>query len=432
MVLYADLHFHSKYARAVSPRMVLPEIARGAKLKGLGLMGTGDFTHPTWFSDLRNNLIRDSEDEFYELRDPALRTLGIRFMPTVEVATFYSTGGGFSGVKKVHHVIHVASLEEAAQLNDVYRKMGNLAADGRPMFANTSPAQLAEITFEAVPSAEIVAAHAWTPHFGVFGSISGYDSMQEAYEDQCRRVVGIETGMSSDPEMNWRCSFLDSYALMSNSDSHSPTPWRIGREANAFSDDVHNFKQLFKAVRSKDSKKFLFTVEVDPAYGKYHVDGHRACKFSCDPSESKKIKGICPVCHKPLTIGVLNRVEELADRPAGFRPKGAIPFKRILPLHELLGALNHTAVTTKKVQAQAGSLIMDIGSELGVILDAPLEQIASLAGARVAAVIAENRESRLPVKPGFDGEYGVPLLGEDFEKRVARYEKGQKNLGEFN
>ena len=401
MRYFADLHLHSKYSRAVSPLMDLPHLAEGAKRKGLQILGTGDFTHPLWVKHLKTYL-KDESNGLYSFG-------GVLFMLTAEVATFKSTP---KGVKKVHHVIHAPSFEVVEQLNDVYGKMGNLAADGRPMFGSCSPANLVEKTYEACHDAVIVAAHCWTPYFGIFGSMSGYNSVEEGYEDQAKHIFAIETGMSSSPDMNWRLSKLDKYALMSNSDSHSPYPWRLGRECNAFEFDQPSFRGIFDAVKAHDKKHFLFTVEVDPAYGKYHYDGHRLCNFSSSPAETKKLGGICPVCHRHLTIGVENRVEELADRPLGFTPANAIPFKKILPLHELVAAYRKSALSSKKVMEEADGIITSVGSELGVLLDAPEALLKKKADEGLVAVIMRNREGALKVKPGFDGEYGVLQLDE--------------------
>ncbi|MEW5955585.1 MAG: LAGLIDADG family homing endonuclease [Candidatus Micrarchaeota archaeon] len=772
MALFADLHLHSKYARATSENMDLEHVARGARDKGLGLVGTGDFTHPTWFKELRSKLEESPEGSgFFSLKGNAD---GPKFMLQVEVATFKSTP---QKVRKVHHVICVSSFDEAAQLNDLYSKWGNLAADGRPMFGNRSCAELVEKTMQVCPKTVIFSAHSWTPFFGVLGSESGFDSLEEAYEDQVKHVFCYETGMScydpetevltnngwkkilevtfsdevctlnaergiiqfqkplklfeydykgkmyrlktkridlfvtpnhkllyarcdfrkkpvfflkeaealfnkskrfkkdgiwvgtspkyfvlpcaairhgsryysgfrckdekkfpikpwlkffgfwiaegwttkgkdgdygiylansntrlmlemkhilegfgytpyfyknrgidvlrlrdyqlfyylkqfgkasekhlppkikslskellqilfdyyikgdgnrygrtgkglrattiskrlrddlqeialkigisayykllrkkgtpivslpkaksagykqsedswnvyfirhnlhtilpstsnkngrteawvnydgkvyclevpnhviyvrrngipvwcgnSDPAMCWRLSKLDSFTPVSFSDSHSFWPWRLGRECNAFSDEVKSFDELWTAVKKKDSKNFLFTVETDPAYGKYHWDGHRNCSFSCPPSESRKLKGICPVCKRPLTIGVEYRVEQLADRPEGFVPKDAIPYKKLLPLHELLATVHCTSLSSKKVMTEGTRLMKEFGSELNVLLDASREALLKTTDEKIVDAILLNREAKIKVKPGFDGEYGVPQL----------------------
>ncbi|OIO24411.1 hypothetical protein AUJ65_01225 [Candidatus Micrarchaeota archaeon CG1_02_51_15] len=405
MTLYADLHIHSKYARATSISMDLEHLEQGAKEKGLGLIGTGDFTHPKWFAELKQKLEPDSErNGFFALKNSASPA---RFMLQVEVATFKSTP---KKVRKVHHVICVPSIEEAAQLIDVYSKWGNLVADGRPMFGSRSSAELVEKTMQAVPNAVVFPAHIWTPYFGALGSESGFDSIQEAYEDQSKHVFCYETGMSADPAMCWRVSSLDAFTPVSFSDSHSHWPWRLGRECTAFSDDVRSFTQLWDAVRRKDRKKMLFTIETDPAYGKYHWDGHRACNFSCPPEESRKINRICPKCNSRLTIGVEYRVEELADRPQGFTPSEAIPFKKLLPLHELFSAAYATSLSSKKVMTDGNALVRRFGSELAVLLDAQKQALDEATNEKITQAILLNREGRIFVQPGYDGEYGVPQL----------------------
>ncbi len=428
--VFADLHLHSKYSRAVSPDMDLEHLSQGARLKGLQVIGTGDFSHPKWFAELKNKLVpAEGHEGLFELKMDAEKNLPfsqrVFFMLTNEVATFHSSGGK---ARKVHHVLHASSLEEVAQLNETFSKRSNLSADGRPMFASTSCAEMSEMFHASCPEGALVPAHCWTPYFGVFGSESGYDSLKEAFEDQARKIFAIETGMSSDPAMNWRISALDSISLMSNSDSHSPYPWRLGRECNAFAFEEGglSFEALFNAVRKKDSSKFAFTLEVNPSYGKYHVDGHRACNFSCEPSETKKLNGICPVCRRPLTIGVLNRVEELADRPEGFVPKGAIPFKKVLPVHEVVAACLSSTLASKKVGAEAGKLLNAFGSELNVLLNAPEHELARVVHEKIARAIILNREGKIEVAPGFDGEYGVARMGA--ECLVAEGGKPAKNF----
>lgn len=407
MTIFADLHLHSKYARATSKNMDLDHISRGATEKGLGIVGTGDFTHPLWMKELKEKLVPSEKQGFFQLRDAKKGEPALQFMLQVEVATFKSTP---TKVRKVHHVICVPSFDDAAQVTDLYSKWGNLAADGRPMFASRASAELVERTKEVAPKAVIFPAHIWTPYFGVFGSKSGFDSFEEGYEEQVKHIFCYETGMSADPAMCWRLSKLDNFTPVSFSDSHSFWPWRIGRECTAFADSVNSFEELWKAVKQKDSSKMLFTIETDPNYGIYHWDGHRDCNFSCPPSETKKLQGICPVCKRLLTIGVENRVDELADRPPGFEQKNGIPFRKLLPLHELLAGAYCTSLSSKKVMAEGALLMKEFGSELAVLLEVSKEKLLSLCNQQVVEAIMLNRESRIPVKPGFDGEYGVPQL----------------------
>ncbi|MEM0475951.1 MAG: endonuclease Q family protein [Candidatus Norongarragalinales archaeon] len=432
MLFFADLHLHSHYSRAVSEKMSLEGLAAAARVKGLRILGTGDFSHPSWFSELKTKLTPSDFEGFYVLKSEASEKErgATLFLITNEVATIHSTP---RGVKKVHHVVHAPSLEAAAQINDVYARLGSLSADGRPTFGETSCAAFAELTFEACREAVIVPAHAWTPWFGVFGSQSGFDSLDEAYEDQAKKIFAIETGMSSDPAMNWRLSALDRVALLSNSDSHSPYPWRLGRECNAFEFEEKelSYANLFKAVREKNEKHFRFTVEVDPAYGKYHWDGHRTCGFSSPPSETRKLKGICPVCRRPLTIGVENRVEQLADRPAGFKPPHAIPFRTVLPLHELLAAVYASTLASRRVNEVGSRLIAECGSELAVLLDAPPEKLRRAADEKIVALVLANREGALRVRPGFDGEYGVLQLTAREREEGVKAARKQRTLDDY-
>ncbi|MFA6049268.1 MAG: endonuclease Q family protein [Candidatus Micrarchaeia archaeon] len=445
-LLFADLHLHSKYSRAVSPAMDLEHLSRGGRLKGLQIIGTGDFTHPVWFAELRKKLVpAEGAPGLFELSaEGGGKKSRVLFMLTAEVATFFSQGGKS---RKVHHVLHVPSFDDALHLNEAFSKRSNLSADGRPMFANTSCEEMAEIFYSHSPKGALVPAHAWTPWFGVFGSESGYDSLSEAFGSQSKNIFAIETGMSSDPAMNWRVSSLDKIALMSNSDSHSPYPWRLGRECNAFTipEEKISFETLFGAVREKDASRFAFTLEVNPSYGKYHVDGHRLCNFSSLPPETKKLRGICPVCKRPLTIGVLNRVEELADRPEGFVPKNAIPFKSILPLHELVAACHASSLSSKRVSEDGAKLMAAFGSELNVLLSAPESGIAKVVHEKIASAIMLNRMGKIEVAPGYDGEYGIAkipaelLLGEPKAGRESKKQEQtplpqaleQKSLGEF-
>ena len=324
-LLFADLHLHSKYSRAVSPNMDLKHISEGAKKKGLQIMGTGDFTHPKWLAELKSELVeKEGNPGMFALKNKSSygsSSSDVSFILQAEVSTFFSDP--VKGLKKVHHVLFAPSFDAVDKLNDRLGKMGSLSADGRPMFGKCSCAHLVEICKEADSKIQIIPAHIWTPWFSVFGSNSGYDSIEEAYEEQAKHIFALETGMSSDPAMNWRISKLDKYALVSNSDSHSFYSFRLGRECNAFEFEEKDlsYDAIFNAIRNKDKEHFKFTIEVDPAYGKYHFDGHRNCKFSCAPSEAIRLKNICPVCKRPLTLGVEHRVEQLADRGNGNHQK---------------------------------------------------------------------------------------------------------------
>jgi uncharacterized protein (TIGR00375 family) len=399
MRVIADLHLHSKFSRATSKDSDLDHLAEGAKLKGLDLLATGDFTHPRWIKELKSKLKPGPGEGLYAYR-------GVFWMLGGEVSTVYRQDGR---VRKVHHLLYVPDLEALGQVNQVLSHHGNLASDGRPVLTGINSAELVERLTAVSRKVVVVPAHAWTPWFGVFGSKSGFDSLAECYGDQTRKIFAIETGLSSDPPLNWRVSSLDRVALVSNSDAHSPYPWRLGREANVFRLRRLTYTELFNVIRTRDSSRFLFTIEVDPAYGKYHFSGHSKCGVSVSPEDGSRLGNICPKCGKALTVGVLQRVEDLADRPRGFAPDGSIPFKRLLPLYEVISfATGVHRLYAKKVLEQQNKLIRAFGNEFSVLLDAPKEALAEIVGTRVADAIIAARESRVTITPGYDGVYGFP------------------------
>jgi DNA helicase-2/ATP-dependent DNA helicase PcrA len=436
---YADLHSHSRFARACSPQLNLPRLARACVEKGVNLLGTGDFTRPEWFAEISPQLEPIEGTGLYRLKREHTRTdaeRAIRFMLTCEVATITN---GEASAKKVHHLLHAPSLEDAEKITDALAQKWKaaLAADGRPVLKDCTPAQLVELAKQASRASEVVAAHAWTPWFGVFGSRGGYDSLREAYGDQASRLLGVETGMSSTPAMNWRLSELDKYAILSGSDLHSPYPWRLGRECNAFEFEERDltYNNIMRALRERNPH-FAFTVETDPGYGKYHYDGHRRCGVSLPPEETRKLGGKCPVCKRRLTVGVLARVEELADRPEGYTPRNAVPFFTPLPLHELLAAVHQTDVAAQKVALDYQSLLEGFGNELRILLDVPREELAQHTHEKIADAIMLNRAGKVPVKPGYDGEYGQAQLPRDYllaepKPDAPRQTKKQRSLEDF-
>lgn len=397
---FADLHLHSKYSRAVSKDCDLKHLVFGAKQKGLNVLATSDFTHPLWFKELKENLVESDKQGLYNYRGDE----SVFFLFGCEVANFFSFEGK---ARKVHNLLFSPSIEEASQLNDLLSKKSNLSADGRPMLAKTTNAELVELVESVSKKNFVVPAHCMTPWFGVFGSKSGFNSLQEAFEDKTKSIFAVETGLSADPEMLSAISSLDRIAFISNSDAHSPYPWRLGRECNAFSFEEKDlsYDSLFQSIRKQD-EHFAFTLEVDPAYGKYHFDGHRNCNFSCAPDETKELSGLCPVCGKPLVRGVLGRVEELADRHEGFIREKRVEFKKILPLHELVSTVLSVGLASKSVQSVADALLI-LGSELFVLLEASESQLSSKCNnEKLVAALLANRVGSLNVKPGFDGEYG--------------------------
>ena len=406
-MLIADIHVHSKYARGTSKNMDLDALASGAKTKGIDVLGTGDFTHPLWMKEIRGRLAEISAGVYgYE---------GVKFVLSSEISLIYTQDG--KG-RRVHHVLLAPDFEVADQINAFLDTRGRRDYDGRPIFGFSS-VELVENLMSISKDIEIIPAHAWTPWFSLFGSFSGFDSIAECFGDKSKYIHAIETGLSSDPAMNRRLSQLDGITLVSNSDCHSAWPWRLGREANVFDlEENVAFRDFLEPIRTK--KNFLFTVEVDPAYGKYHYDGHRNCGVVQDPRRSMETGKRCPKCRKQLTIGVLHRVEELADRPEGFEPEGAVPFRTLLPLSELIAAVLGQEVFTKKVWAAYNTLIGRFGNEFSVLLEAERGELERLAGRRLADTILSNREGKIRVSPGYDGMYGkIARAGE--EKTLMDY-----------
>lgn len=408
--IIADLQIHSKYARAVSPKMVLEELDRWASDKGIDVMGTGDFTHPLWFKEIKEKL-EPAEPGLYRLKAQyVLPTISgasskTRFMLTSEISNVYTRGGRG---RRVHNLIWAPSIDAVQKINSALSWIGNLSSDGRPILGLDSE-DLVKICLGVDPHVVVIPAHAWTPWFSVFGSMSGFDTLEECYGEHTKHIFAIETGLSSDPSMNWRLSQLDAVAIVSNSDSHSPL--KIGREANVF-DCTMSYEGIIKAIKSSipGAKKdphnaFLYTIEFFPEEGKYHYDGHRACGVSWAPEETKEHGNMCSVCGKKVTIGVMNRMDVLADRPSGYTDARRTPYKSIVPLHEVVcGALNCGA-TSKKIPVLYANLIQKFGSEFGILLDVPIADIA-LDFPRVADAIFRMRSGDIKIIPGYDGEFG--------------------------
>lgn len=427
MRVIADLHIHSRYSRATSERMSIEEIARFGKVKGLTIVGTGDFTHPKWFEELSQALVSEPETGLYKLANDAESP--IRFMVTTEVSTVFTYK---NEIKKVHHVILTPSLQTAAQINDRLAKWGNLGSDGRPTLS-VDPPTLVEEVMEVSSENMLFPAHAWTPWFSIFGAFSGFDSVEECYQDMTKHIHALETGLSSDPPMNWRLSGLDGFTLVSNSDCHSFWPWRIGREANVFELERPSYGGVTEAIRLKDKRRFKFTIETDPAYGKYHWTGHRNCKVALSAREAIKFANVCPVCRRQLTKGVEQRVEELADRPEGFEPDNAIGFMRLLPLSEIIATVLDTdSPYAQKVWDVYNPLVEKFGDEYKVLIDASKEELSAVAGEEVADAVVKVRRGKARVVPGYDGVYGQLILsnGSQTETIVPRRVQ-QLNLTDF-
>jgi len=425
MRVISDLHVHSKYSRATSEKMVIEEITRFARIKGLNLVGTGDFTHPRWLKELSEDLVEVPDTCLYK---PAKDSDSpVHYMITSEVSTIFTFR---DEIKKIHHVILTPSLEAAIQVNDRLARYGNLTVDGRPILDMTAP-QLVEEVMEVSDENVVIPSHAWTPWFSIFGAFSGFDRVEDCYQDVTKHIPALETGLSSDPPMNWRLSTLDKFALVSNSDSHSSWPWRIGREANVFELSELTYHEVTDAIRKKDSKRFRFTIETDPAYGKYHWTGHRNCNVSLSPQEAIKFGNRCPVCRRKLTKGVEQRVEELADRPMGFKPEGAIEYIHLLPLSEIIATVvGATFPGSQKVWSVYNPLIARFGDEYTVLIDAPKQEMSKIVDPKIAEAIVRVREGRVRVIPGYDGVYGQLVIFEEGEERPLEMTK-QRSITDF-
>jgi uncharacterized protein (TIGR00375 family) len=395
MRFIADFHIHSKFSRATSRDMEVDTLARWAKKKGIGLLGTGDFTHPTYFAELRSKL-EPLGNGLLKLKkgDEA-----IQYILTTEVSNIYTQSGK---VRRIHTLIFAPTFEVVEAIRSKLGNLGKLSSDGRPIFSFAAK-ELAKMILDISSDCLIIPAHAWTPWFSIFGANSGFNSIEECFEELSRHIHAIETGLSSDPEMNWRLSTLDSVTLLSNSDAHSPN--RLGREANAF-DCALDYREIAETIRKKDRKKLLFTIEFFPEEGKYHYDGHRQCGVILSPSQTKSNQYLCPNCRKKLTVGVMHRVEELADRPEGFIPRNAIPSIHLIPLEEIIAEALGVRVGTKAVEAEYERLIERGGSEFKILLDATPDELASFVPPSTLEGIVRMRQGKVSIVPGHDGVYG--------------------------
>lgn len=392
MEFIADLHIHSKYSRATSRDMDIKHLTQWARLKGIKLMGTGDFTHYLWLQELKANL--------QELGNGLYRHQDITFMLTAEISSIYSKKGkGY----RVHNLVFAPSFKTVERINEVLGRRGNLASDGRPILGIDCE-ELARIIFDIDENCMVVPAHAWTPWFSLFGSMSGFDRIEDCFGSQTPKIFAVETGLSSDPAMNWRLSGLDRFSLISNSDSHSPR--KIGREANVFNCEM-DYMAIRDTLKTKDKKRFLYTVEFFPEEGKYHFDGHRLCGVRFSPAETRQHNGKCPQCGKGLTVGVVNRVEQLADRPEGFVPENHIPYKNLIPLDEIIAEVKGMGKLSAAVEEEYLSVINKFGTEFTILLKMGEEELrAGLSGSLAEAVI-RMRKGQVQIKPGYDGEYGI-------------------------
>ena len=402
---FADFHIHSRFSRATSKKMGPRAINEAAKLKGLKVVGTGDLTHPEYLEELKEELEPDGTGLFVYRDDPS----GTKFILTGEVSNIFTQG---KKNRRIHTVIFAPDFDVAEDIQRRFSAIGNIKSDGRPIFG-FSAKDLVKIVMEASPECLILPAHVWTPWFSLFGSKSGFDSIEECYEEESRHIYCLETGLSSDPGMNFRLSALDKYTLISNSDAHSPT--KLGRESNCFTCDI-SYEAIIAAIK-EPSLGFEGTVEFFPEEGKYHYDGHRACDLSFHPEESIRNGNICPICKNPLTIGVLHRVEELSDRKEGYVPEGAKPCAYLVPLDEIIAEAFGVKSATKRVAREYRRLVQIAGSELNILLSMPLKKLGSFVSERLLKGIKRMREGNVKKIPGYDGVYGrISLFTEEKKK----------------
>lgn len=398
MELITDFHLHSRFARACSKYLTLPNIAKTCEQKGIDLVGTGDITHPIWRAEISEHL-EELSDGIFALKDGSSKT---RFLLSTELSCIYKRHGK---VRRVHHVVLFSSLEGVDAFIAMLKARGcNLKADGRPILGIDSE-ELVRLLLDADPNSLLIPAHAWTPWFAVFGSQSGFDSLEECFGEMTPHIHAIETGLSSDPAMNHRLSLLDSVMLVSNSDAHSLE--KLGREANVFEMERPSYSELRRILVEKDTSKFLETIEFFPEEGKYHADGHRKCAYWCLPAETKKRKGMCPKCGKQMTVGVLHRVDDLADRENGKKPKYAVPFRSIVPLAELISDVIGVGPKSKAVQKHVDALLASGKSEFELLLKTEKGDLDALTTPDIAQAILLTRAGKLDIRPGYDGEYGV-------------------------
>lgn len=411
MKMIADLHIHSGFSMATSKEGTPENMDFWARKKGISLIGTGDFTHPVWREELKERLVSEGNG-LYRLRDAYVKEEsrkfpgeGTRFVVSGEISSIYKKNGK---TRKVHNVILLPSLEAADAMAQRLEKIGNIHSDGRPILGLDSH-DLLEMMLDVCPEGILIPAHIWTPHFSVLGAKSGFDSVEECFEELAPYIHALETGLSSDPAMNWRISKLDRYQLVSNSDAHSPS--KLGREANLLDIDC-SYEGLYRAIQTGEGLEG--TVEFFPEEGKYHFDGHRKCGVSLSPVEAERLGGICPVCGKKLTMGVDHRVEQLADRAEGFVKKDGKKYESLVPLPEVISTCMGYSAASKKVQGCFEQMIQTLGTEFDILRNVPSEDIKSCAGERIAEGIENVRTGNVKRIPGYDGEYGkIELFDEN-------------------
>ncbi len=438
MQYIADFHIHSKYSRATSKDTDVDNLVKWARIKGVDVLGTGDFTHPLWLKSLKENLIPAEQGLFSlksETRNPKSETNSnyqnsksqTRFILTTEISSIYSKNGK---TRKIHNIIFAPSFDVVEKINTHLGWIGNLKSDGRPILGLDAK-ELAKIVLNICPDCMIVPAHIYTPWFSLFGSKSGFDSIEECFEEYSKHIYALETGLSSDPAMSWTNSALDDKTLISNSDAHSPQ--KLGREANIFEGDRINYDLIAEAIKRRPTQiktqinaeeklRLVKTIEFFPEEGKYHWDGHRNCDICLSPEESIKYNNICPRCGRPLTIGVMNRVRQLADREtlSTALKAGRIPFQRLIPLNEIIADILGVGVDTKGVKEHYKGLIKTFGNEFKILLEVKKEQIAAASLPEIAEGVDRVRQGKVSVRPGYDGEFGkISIFGDGEERPKA-------------
>jgi len=416
----ADFHIHSKYSRATSRDMDLEHIGEGAKIKGIQIVGTGDFTHPEWLNEIKNKL-EPAEKGLFKLKNS---DSSVRFILSSEISCIYSKK---NKVRKIHNVLFAPNIESVEKFNTQLGWVGNLKSDGRPILGIDAK-ELVKIALNVSKDFFIVPAHIWTPWFSLFGSKSGFDSLEDCFEEYSDNIFALETGLSSDPAMNWMVSSLDKYTLISNSDAHSPA--KLGREANIFEGSEIDYFKIIEAIKKGGKENELplemkATIEFFPEEGKYHYDGHRICNVCLEPKETKKLKGICPKCGRPLTVGVLYRVTELADREQGFKPENSLPFYNLVPLEEIIADSLGLTTISQRVKNEYDILIKNFNNEFSVLLDIPEQDLIEKTDHRIAKGIISARQGKVVKEPGYDGVFGKIKVSSNNEKKKT---KKQENL----
>lgn len=424
MQLISDLHVHSKYSRATSKELSPEGLIAAARVKGINLIGTGDFTHPKYLAELKEKLVPSGREGFFVLKEEKNREKFPMFMLTQEISCIYSQAGRG---RRNHILIAAPDFETVDRLAERLGKIGNLASDGRPILGMSSE-ELAKIVFDANPECLVIPAHIWTPWFSMFGSKSGFDSVRECFGKMSQYIFAVETGLSSDPLMNWRVKELDSYAIVSNGDAHSPG--KVGREATVYELERASYQNIREALKNMArldkenlSKNYIaYTIEFYPEEGKYHYDGHRACGVSFSPEETKLRGGLCPKCRKPLTLGVEYRVDSLSGRTIeearNYGERNRPPFKKIVPLPEIIENALGVKSQTRKAREQYDRIILEFGSEYACLMDVSVDDLLTVTIPEIAEGIARVRDGRIHVSPGYDGVYGTAHIFEDKDRAV--------------